>query len=126
MRPERGTVTVELAAVLPLLSVALLLVAQVGLLVSQQLAVQHAAREGARAAAVWNDDGRARDAAIQAGALDPARAEVVVSPAERAVGDPVTVTVRYPATMFPLVARFVPDGMHLSASVVMRTERAPA
>jgi Flp pilus assembly protein TadG len=69
----RGSVSVEFAAVLPLVAVSLLLVAQIGLLVSEQLAVQHAAREGARAAAVWNDDARARDAALNAGNLDPAR-----------------------------------------------------
>jgi Flp pilus assembly protein TadG len=116
---------VEFAAVLPLALVAMLLIVQVALLVSQQLRVAHAAREGARQAAVWNDDARAREAALRAGALDPDRTEVDVSPAERPVGSPVRVTVRYrPAVVVPLVGRFVPEAV-LSASVEMRVEREP-
>ena len=125
MRAERGTVSVEFAAVLPLVAVTLVLVAQVGLLVSEQLAVQHAAREGARAAAVWNDDARAREAALAAGNLDPARATVEVTPSTRDVGAPVRVEVGYVPTKMPFVGQFLPSGLRLSAAVTMRTERAP-
>lgn len=125
LRRARGSVSVEFAAALPLVAIAMLLVAQVGVLVGEQLAVQHAAREGAREAAVWNDDERAREAALAAGNLDPARAEIEVAPAERAVGTPVLVTVRYRPTVMPLLETFVPDDVVLSASVSMRTERAP-
>lgn len=124
MRAQRGSVSVEFAAVLPLVAVALLLVAQVGLLVAEQMTVQHAAREGARAGAVWNDDERARDAVLAV--LDPARAEVEVTPAVRDVGDPVRVVVRYRPGVMPLVGRFLPDGIVLRAAVEMRTERASA
>jgi Flp pilus assembly protein TadG len=123
-RAERGAASVEFAAVLPLAIVALLLLVQVALLVSEQLSVQHAAREGARAAAVWNDDERARDAALEAGALDANRTTVDVEPAQRSVGDPVRVTIRYaPRIVVPLVGAFVPSGITLHASVEMRTER---
>lgn len=125
MRSEAGSASVEFAVVLPLTVVALMLVVQVALLVAEQLNVAHAAREGARAAAVWNDDARARDAALRAGALDPDRTDVAVDPAERDVGDAVRVTVVYrPAIVVPFVARFVPAGTTLRASVTMRTERA--
>ena len=119
----RGSVSVEFAAVLPLLAVAMLLVAQIGLLVAQQLTVQHAAREGARSAAVHNDGDRARQDALAAGNLDPDRASVSVDPAERGVGDPVTVTVRYQPGTMPLVGRWLPGGFELVAAVSMRTER---
>lgn len=122
---SRGAVSVEFAAVLPLVAVCVLLVAQIGLLVAQQLTVQHAAREGARAAAVWNDDARARGAALQAGNLDPDRTEVVVEPSERPTGSPVRVTVRYRPGAMPVVGRFLPGDLLLSATATMRTERAP-
>src|SRR5438067_12049173 len=105
LRNARGSVSVEFAAVLPLVAVSLLLVAQIGLLVSEQLAVQHAAREGARAAAVWNDDARARSAALDAGNLDPARTTIAISPSQRDVCTPVRAEVRYPPVELPLVGR---------------------
>jgi Flp pilus assembly protein TadG len=120
----RGSVSVEFAAVLPLVAITMLLVAQMGLLVSEQLAVQHAAREGAREAAVTNDDAAARDAALRAGNLDPARTTIEITPATRAVGTPVEVSVRYQPVEVPLVGRFMPGDVRLNASVSMRTERA--
>ena len=114
----------EFAAVLPLVLIALLLVVQVALVVAEQLVVQHAAREGARAAAVWNDDARARDAAIRAGNLDSDRAAIDVTPADRPVGSPVTVIVRYRVPMVvPYVGRFLPNEVTLTASSVYRVER---
>ncbi|MBI4728766.1 MAG: pilus assembly protein [Acidobacteria bacterium] len=123
-RRERGSATVELAAVLPVAAIAMLLVVQVGLVVGAQLVVLHAAREGAREAAVSNDASRAREAALRAGRLDAERAEVLVSPDERHVGTPVSVTVRYRVPIaVPFLARFVADDLRLSATVTMRTER---
>lgn len=111
--------------VLPLIAVAMLLVAQIGLIVSEELAVQHAAREGARTAAVQNDDDAARDAAITAGNLDPERVSVEISPVTRSTGTPVRVTVRYAPTLLPFVGGSVPSGWSMSATVEMRTEREP-
>ena len=123
-RSERGAVSVEFAAALPLVAVSMLLVAQIGLLVAQQVTVQHAAREGARVAAVSNDDDAARDAALRAGNLDAERADVVIDPTTRAVGDPVRVTVRYHPGLMPLVGSFIASDFQLTATVQMRTERA--
>jgi hypothetical protein len=112
--------------VLPLALIALLLIAQVALIVSEQLVVQHAAREGAREAAVWNDDDRARDAALRAGNLDPDRADIEVSPSDRPVGSPVTVTIHYRVPLVvPYVAAFLPSETTLSATAVYRVEREP-
>ena len=49
-RDERGQATTELALVLPLIAVLLLLLAQVGLVLRDQLVLTHVAREAARAA----------------------------------------------------------------------------
>jgi len=102
----------------------MLLVAQMGLMVSEQLAVQHAAREGARAAAVSNDDDAARDAALRAGNLDPARTTIAITPSTRDVGTPVSVSVEYQPIEVPVVGRFMPVDVRLRAAVTMRTERA--
>lgn len=107
---------------LPLVAIGMLLVAQIGLIVAQQLTVQHAAREGARAAAVTNDDAAARDAALAAGNLNPDITEVTIEPDSRGVGDPVRVTVRYRPGLMPLVGRFVPGDFVLVAQASMRTE----
>jgi Flp pilus assembly protein TadG len=117
---------VEFAAVLPLVLISLLLVVQVALVVAEQLIVQHAAREGAREAAVWNDDARARDAAIRSGNLDPKRAQIDVTPSQRPVGSPVRVTIRYRVPLVvPYVARFLPGEVTLTASAEYRVEREP-
>ncbi|MCA1831295.1 MAG: TadE/TadG family type IV pilus assembly protein [Actinomycetota bacterium] len=121
---ETGAASVEFAVVLPLVVVALLLLVQVALLVSQQLAVTHAAREGSRAAAVWNDDAKARNAALLAGHLESSQTDVIVEPSSRHVGDAVTVTVRYrPIIVVPYVGRFLSSSLELHASVTTRTER---
>ncbi len=64
---DRGQATVELAMSLPILAVVLLAVAQIAVAVRNELAVELAAREGARAAAVAADSSAAaRDAATGA------------------------------------------------------------
>ena len=116
----------EFAAVLPVVAIALLLVAQMGVLVSEQLAVQHAAREGARVAAIENDDAAARNAALRAGNLDPERASIDITPSSRDVGAPVRVEIHYTPAVMPFIDTFVPTSWRLTATVEMRTERARA
>lgn len=115
---ERGQATVEFAFLLPIALTLLLAIVQAGLVVRDQVAVVHAAREAARAAAVDPDPRRA-DAAARA-VLEAARVKV-----ERrgSVGEPVRVSVGYSApTDLPLIGPLVPD-VDLSARAVMRVER---
>jgi hypothetical protein len=115
---ERGQATVEFALVLPLIVFGLLAILQVGLVVRDQVAVIHAAREAARAASVDRDPGRATAAAHRV----LARAEVHVG-SRPAVGEPITVTVSYhDHTDLPLVGPLFPDP-DLHASATMRVER---
>ena len=119
---ERGQAAVELALVLPLLGLLLLLLVQVGVVVRDQILVVHAAREGAREAAVDPSPGAARDAALASSALDPSRLEVTVS-GRGGPGSRVQVTARYrAATAIPLAAAVV-DRFRLEASATMRVER---
>ena len=115
---ERGQATVELALVLPLIVFALLAILQVGLVVRDQIAVVHAAREAARAASVDGDPGAATKAARRV----LARADVQVGQ-RPGVGKPVRVDVSYhDRTDVPMVGALFPD-LDLHAQAVMRVER---
>ena len=122
MRSARGSAAVEFALVLPLALLAGLALVQVGVVAKDAIVVAHAAREGAREAAVTSDDGRVREAALRGGALDEERTDVVVERSGGA-GDPVTVSVRY---RVPLVVPFVEwlftEEAELTARATMRQE----
>jgi Flp pilus assembly protein TadG len=119
-RSQAGQSTVEFAVLLPVLLLAVLVVIQGGLVVRDQLLVQHAAREGARAAAVSDSVTGVQDAAGRAGPLDQSR--LTVTRSARRQGQPVRVTVRYRSHgAVPIVGRLM-DRFTLSASVTMRAE----
>jgi TadE-like protein len=114
----RGQATVELALVLPLVVFALLAILQVGLVVRDQVAVVHAAREAARAASVDPDPSRATGAARRV--LHDAQVDVGPRPE---VGESIAVEVRYhDRTDLPLVGPLFPD-LDLHARAVMRVEK---
>lgn len=118
---ESGQATVELVLSLPVVLLAVLAVFQVGLVVNDRLLVTHAAREGARAAAVEPTDAAASRAASAATGLDPARLTVTLA-GGRSTGDRVTVQVDYRSpTGVPLVGHLVGDVM-VTATVTMRVE----
>jgi Flp pilus assembly protein TadG len=103
--PDRGQAAVELALCLPLLFVFLLAIVQLVVIVRDQLAVQLAASEGARAAAVAaSPDAAARGAAARSVALGP----LTVSTDSSA--DTVTVRVSHVThTDVPLIGALLPD-----------------
>lgn len=118
MSHESGQSTVEFALLLPLVAFAALAVLQVGLVVRDQVAVVHAAREAARAASVDPDPERAVKAARRT--LPGADVSVGDRPE---VGEPITVEVAYRSvTNLPLVGALFPDP-ELSARTVMRVEK---
>lgn len=106
----------ELALALPVVVMALLLVLQVALLARSQVLVVHAAREGARAAAV----GEPADATATPGLVGGRVA--VHRRGGHAPGELVTVAVAYRApTDVPLVGALLGD-VDLRAAVTMRVE----
>jgi Flp pilus assembly protein TadG len=116
-RRDRGQATVELALALPLICLLLCTIVQVAIIGRDQLAVQLAAREAARAAAVSADPvGAATAAAHRAVVLRPLT--VAVHEANGAV----TATVRYTNdTEVALVGILLP-AVTLSATVTMKVE----
>ncbi len=102
---------------MPIIAIFLLAIVQVVVIVRGQIAVIHAAREGARAAAVSVSPNAAAVAAGRAGA-GVAPVTVVASTAGKAV----TVTVRFvDHTSVPLVGAFIPD-VTLTGRVTMQFE----
>jgi Flp pilus assembly protein TadG len=121
-REDGGQASVELALVLPLVMLLLLAVAQVGLLVRDQILVVHAAREAVREAAVEPAADAPRRAALASSTLDGDRLTVTTT-GRGAAGTRVRVEVAYrPSTGVPLVGAAV-AGLTLRASATMRVER---
>ena len=121
MKTEEGQASVELALVLPLAALLLLGVVQVAIVAARQVAVIHAAREAARAAAAGASDEDARAAAFHAADLDPARFTIEVARA----GSQVRATARFrDPTDVPLVGALIPP-LDEEASVAFHDERSP-
>jgi hypothetical protein len=124
MQPdERGSSAVEFALTLPLVMTMALAMLQVGLVIRDRLAVESAARAGARQAAVSPADPEVVTAALRAApSLDPRTTHVSV---ERAGGrgEPVTVLVEASSPIrVPLVRWLLPEAVGLSAAVTARQE----
>jgi Flp pilus assembly protein TadG len=121
-RGAGGQATVELALALPLVALLLLAVVQAALVARDQVLVTHAAREGARAAAVSAEADAARRAVEQAGPLRVADLEVTVS-GRGEVGSRVRVEVRYRASPRVPGADLILGDIELVGSATMRVER---
>ena len=105
---DSGQATVELALCIPIIALLLLLLVQVALLGRAVLLVGHAAREGARVAAVDPDPASVGVAVRATPGLDARRLRWVRG--VREPGHPVRVTVRYRfPTGVPLVGSLLPD-----------------
>ena len=116
---DAGQATIEFALILPLLLALVMALVQVGVLIRDQVAVVHAARNGARAAALDPSSSAARHA-ITAD-LDPGRTTVRSATGNGRVR--VDVTYRSPFQV-PIVGRFA-GSFTLRASATMRTEYPP-
>ncbi len=120
---DEGQAAVEVALVLPLIVMLLLAVVQVTLVARDQVLVVHAARAGARAAAVDGAPASARHAVLgSASDLEPGRLDVD----QRTFGGAATTTVRIEVTYrsptdLPLIGALLPD-VHLRANAAMREE----
>lgn len=120
--PEEGSAAVEFALVLPLVLTAALALVQVGLIARDAVVVAHAAREGAREAAVTTDDTQVRNAVIDRGGLAADTTTVDVDRTGTG-GDAVSVRVDHRIPMVvPFVAWLLPDDVAVRASVTMRQE----
>lgn len=128
VREERGQAVVEMALVVSLLLLLLLGVFTFGQVMHTYLSVTYAAREGARAAALGQNDAAVTSAVL--GALPETvsveKVTVSVTPAEgnRPRGTPIQVQVTYPVAIdLPLVAQALgQDEIVLRGTTTMRAE----
>lgn len=119
---ERGQSTVELALCLPIVAIILAAVVQIGMVAVDSVKVWHAAREGARVAAVDPGQEAIRRAAESAG-LRPLELSVEPEALYRRQGEPVTVTVSYsPSSRVPVIGSLF-EGLELDARASMRIEQ---
>ena len=117
---EEGQAATELALVLPLITLLLLAAAQVTLVLRDQILVVHAAREGARQAAVDPRGPLVRAAILRSGTLKGSRVHTDTS----GVGEMSTVVVRVTyrsPTEVPVIGAVLPDFV-IRAKAAMRVE----
>jgi TadE-like protein len=120
---ERGSAVVEFALVVPLLLLVALALVHVAVVGRDRLLLEHAARAGARTAAVDPSDDAVRASVLEAvGPLDPAEVRIEVR-REPQIGRPVVVRVAYAVPVaVPLAGWLLPSAVDLSAEVTMRQE----
>ncbi len=120
---DEGQAAVELALILPFLAMLALVLLQVTVVVRDQVLVTHAAREGAREAAVDSASSAPRRGAASASpSLDNDRLNVHSSGRGRP-GSRVRVEVTYASpTKLPLVGQLIGD-IQLRGTATMRVEK---
>ena len=108
-----GQATVEFALALPIVLIVMLGMTQVGVAIRNELAVELAAREGARAASVSSNPAGAASSAATA-AVD-----LPISVATRVSGPRVTVTVTYiDPTDVAIIGRFLGPSTHRAIAIM--------
>lgn len=116
---------VEMAFVVPVLVLLLAGMLDMGRVMHDALTITYAAREGARAAAVGQDNTNIYAAIYNAApSIDPATMSVDIQPsADRMPDNPVTVTISHDVTITtPIISAIVPNPFPLAATAVMRVE----
>ncbi len=122
---ERGASAVEFGLIVPILLILVLGIVEFGHAFQVQGTLSAAAREGARAMALRNDQAQAKDAVqAAAAALNPgvSDAQISISPAACPAGattQNVTLTISYP---MPFVTDFFGAEIGLTGTGVMRCQ----
>lgn len=127
-RDERGVAAVEFVAVAGLLAAMLFLIIDMGLMMSANLILTQAAREGSRRAAI---EGGATPGAFErienqvvAGRLDPERLQVDIRPKQATYGTIINVRVDYEYRFHtPFLRRLAGDPFPLRVEMSARSER---
>ncbi len=126
LRDDHGQALVEMALVLSILLLLLTGIVEFGRVLSAQLVVSHASREGARLGVVGATDDlieqRARNAA---GTLDAAKMGIKVSPLphERIRGTELKVEVEYSVDIvMPFMDKILPNPYKVRGATTMRVE----
>lgn len=125
-KQDRGQALVELALILPVVLLLLTGMIEGGRIFHAYLTVVHAAREGARTAAVVQDDSVVVQRVQKAAPSLPAdELEIEINPvaSSRRRGEPVQVSVQYGVHLvLPLISAIIPDPVRVRGQTIMRVE----
>ena len=124
-RGKSGTVTVEMALILPLLLLIMVGSLELGTLFSSYLRLQNAIREGGRLAAIGMTEGEINARVQQFGfGLNPDKLTVTVTNAEGDRGDPVTVQGGYIYDVSTMLMSVIIGSAHypMNYQITMRLE----
>jgi Flp pilus assembly protein TadG len=106
LKNQRGQAIVEMAIAIPVLITVLVCILEFGGIFHNYLVVTHAAREGARSAALRNTDSIIISTAEAAApSIQPGELNVDIEPPVRTVGQPVTVTVSREVPIFTSIIK---------------------
>ncbi len=126
IKNQRGQAMAELAIVLPILLLIIFGIIEFGQIYAIDLAINNAAREGARAAALGAPD---EDITIivndRCSFLDSTKLDLDITPepVERISGNPVTIDLEYPVEInIPIISAITGNPYIVSAQVIMRAE----
>lgn len=126
---HRGSAAVEFALVGPLVIMLLFGIAEVGLMLNAQLVLNHAAREGARRAAV--DGGATAEVyskienCVRLGSIDPDDVDVYISPFSAGYGHTIRLRLSYEYPFkTPVLRAIAGSRVPLRAEVITRSEKA--
>lgn len=124
LKSEKGQALVEFTLVLPILLLLVFGVVEFGRIYSASLAVNHVARETARAAVVGTNGtdltNVIKNAAPQ---LNYNQLNVTIAPATLVRGEEVTVDVEYTVNIqAPFINLIIPDPFLVRGTIVMRVE----
>lgn len=124
-RGQRGQALVEFALIVPILTILLFGVMEVGRFMNAYLIISNGAREGARLGAVQGSSADITTKVQQVtSTLDPARRTITVTNARGWTGEYVTVQVVYRYNfLVPMVSLLFPSNPYnLTARAIMRLE----
>jgi len=125
IKNNRGQALVEFALVLPVLLLLIVGSMEFGLVINQYMVLAEAAREGARSAAVGNNNATVVTVVKTAAShIDTSQVTVTISPTDTRIrGNGVTVTVAKPVqAITQLMSPFLPAGFMVQGTATMRVE----
>lgn len=128
LKDKKGQALVEMALILPILLLFIFGITEFGRVFATDLVLNHAAREGARAASVGSSDSDVllivKNRALVL-SLDSSKLIVSINPLEgsRCRGDAVTVKIKYPVKIYaPVISNIIGNSYIVSGETIMRIE----
>jgi Flp pilus assembly protein TadG len=126
LKNQKGQALVEFTIILPILLIVVMGILEFGIMLNSYLAIENAAREGARAGIVGTSDTQIKNLIVATSpSLDPNNLTVTITPTDvnRKSGDTLTVQVTYNHKLIvPIISSLFNGGVVLNCETSMRVE----